>query len=132
MDRYPICKLRTRTHHLPVTKARFQRSNSDSNTLCTLCSLNETGDELHYMFKCPYFLKEQRKYIPEHLLSYDPESAISSILASEYDTLRKFAKIILSTLKYASTKTAGQLPRGKKPKFSRSGREIIPPSKLNL
>ena len=135
VDRYAICKLRTRTHHLPVTKARFQRSNSDSNTFCTLCSLNETGDELHYMFKCPYFLKEQRKYIPEHLLSYNPESAISSILASEYDTLRKFAKfvkIILSTFKYASTKTAGQLPRGKKPKFSRSGREIIPPSKLNL
>ena len=112
VDRYAICKLRTRTHHLPVTKARFQRSNSDSNTFCTLCSLNETGDELHYMFKCPYFLKEQRKYIPEHLLSYNPESAISSILASEYDTLRKFAKfvkIILSTFKYADMPQLKQL-----------------------
>ena len=134
-DRYAICKFRTRTHHLPITKNRFQTSNSSNNALCTLCSQKEVGDELHYVFKCPYFSEERKNLIPKHLLQCDSEMAINSIFTAGDTTLKKFAKfakIILSKFKYTSSQIAGQLPRDKKIKFSRSGREITPPSRLNL
>ena len=52
--KYNIAKFRTRTHHLPVTKARFKEAGSVDVT-CTLCNYGEVGDEFHYLFKCEFF-----------------------------------------------------------------------------
>ena len=63
-DRYAICKFRTCTHYSPITKNQFQTSNSSNNAICTLCSQIDVGDELHYVFQCPYFSEERKKLIP--------------------------------------------------------------------
>ena len=41
--RYSIVKFRTRNHHLPVTKGRFQKDNQE-NQNCPLCDKEEIGD----------------------------------------------------------------------------------------
>ena len=30
---------------------------------CNLCNTDDIGDEFHYMFKCPFFSSERRKYL---------------------------------------------------------------------
>ena len=133
-DRIALSKFRTRTHHLPVTHTRFQGPGAKA-TNCPLCPLSEVGDESHYLLRCPYFSSERDKFIP----SYPPSMKLDSSLhllfhpgSSNLKDLAKFVKIVISKFKYSPQIAAESMPRGKISKFSRSGREIISPTRLNL
>ena len=57
-----LIRLRTNNNRLPVNTARYktktkisntlQAAGTQSSTLCSMCSTNETGDEYHLIFKC--------------------------------------------------------------------------------
>ena len=133
-DRIALSKFRTRTHHLPVTHTRFQGPGAKA-TNCPLCPLSEVGDESHYLLRCPYFSSERDKFIP----SYPPSMKLDTSLhllfhpgSSNLKDLAKFVKIVISKFKYSPQIAAESMPRGKISKFSRSGREIISPTRLNL
>ena len=58
----PLCKFRCRNHKLPVEK--FRQNSEDMNLgYCSLCHINEVGDEFHYVLKRIY------SHIPRLLLS---------------------------------------------------------------
>ena len=68
----PILRLnmlhfRTGNHRLPVEVGRWNRSRIPlENRKCPLCTLNDTGDEMHYLLICPHFQTLRRKLIPAH------------------------------------------------------------------
>ena len=58
-----LCKFRCRSHNLPCNKDRFNISDPD-DLCCEIC--NTRGDEFHYIFVCPKFVNERRKYLPKY------------------------------------------------------------------
>ena len=136
-DRYVIAKFRTRTRHLPVTRNRFQEK-SNTNILCPLCDHNAIGDEVHFLFKCPYFQSEQQKFIPKliyEIQHQDVKEAVKVLFKSGIETLKdlaKFAKLIMAKFRRMPRYPAKHGPELKKVRLTRSGREIKPPSRLDL
>ena len=63
-QRITICKFRCRSNSLPISKSRFSNDDEESY-LCPLCRENEIGDEYHYLFRCPFFNDERKKYLPD-------------------------------------------------------------------
>ena len=61
MDRINMCKFRCRSTNIPAASASI--FNSDDDNLCKLCSMNEMGDEFHYILKCPYYNNLRRKLL---------------------------------------------------------------------
>ena len=133
-DRIALTKFQTRIRHLPVTHTRFQGPGAKA-TNCPLCPLNEVGDESHYLLRCPYFSSERDKFTPSHLIPMKLETSLHLLFysgSSNLKDLAKFVKIIISKFKYSPQMAAESMPRGKIRKFSRSGREIISPTRLKL
>lgn len=56
-----IFKIRTNNHKLPVETGRWEDIEI-SERKCSLCNLNDIGDEYHYLFRCPYFEEERKLY----------------------------------------------------------------------
>ena len=119
-----------RVHHLPITKARFSVAPVDIK--CPLCDSEETGDELHYLLKCPYFNEERQKLMPSnnHLLLYDPEK-IFELCSSDLMKLSKFTKHIMKKFRIKK-KNNDFNKQSTKQKTSRFGRELKPVSKLDM
>ena len=59
-DRINLCQFRCRSTKLPISTSFVY--NVD-NEMCKLCELNETGDEFHYIMKCPYFSNVRKKLL---------------------------------------------------------------------
>jgi hypothetical protein len=50
---------------LPVETGRWRNCTLPyEDRKCMLCSLNDVGDEFHYLLKCSFFTDERMKYIP--------------------------------------------------------------------
>ena len=62
---YAICKFKCANHKLPIVIGRYTEVAIDDRK-CTLCSLNEIGDEFHYLFKCTFFNDDRAKYVKSH------------------------------------------------------------------
>jgi hypothetical protein len=63
--RLTIFHYRTGNHRLPVETGRWRNCTLlYEDRKCMLCSLNDVGDEFHYLLKCPFFTDERMKYIP--------------------------------------------------------------------
>ena len=58
-------KFRTRNHRLPVETGRWQGIPFDIRT-CQECQL-DLGDEFHYLFICPQFKEERKKYLRQYI-----------------------------------------------------------------
>ena len=84
---YNLIKFRTRTHHLPISKSRF---NEDANVKCDLCNSDERGDELHYLFKCAYFSELRRKYLPHNFLIYADHEKCRELFSLNKNILIQF------------------------------------------
>ena len=52
---YTFVHFRTLNHRLPIQRERVMNLPYE-NRLCTKCSSANIGDELHYVFSCPFFL----------------------------------------------------------------------------
>ena len=62
-----LCKFRTSNHPLEVEKLRYVRPIIPRRLRkCTMCNLNETGNEYHFLFICPRFEELRIKYIPNN------------------------------------------------------------------
>jgi hypothetical protein len=51
-------RFRLSNHFLPIEKGRWSKVPRE-NRICTLCSLDEIGDEFHYLFICDKFKDER-------------------------------------------------------------------------
>ena len=128
--KYNLIKLRTRTHHLPITKQRFHDTSADIT--CPLCSSSEVGHEFHYLFVCDFFKAQRDKYIPVGLLRL-PHTVMLKNQFTRSETITnvaRFVKIIMS--KFKSRKSEIVNSPCKKQITTRSGRLVQHPVRLSL
>ena len=59
-----LTKFRCRSSRIPVEAGIFF-SVEREDRICKLCSCNTVGDELHYIFYCPYFATDRNKYVKQ-------------------------------------------------------------------
>ena len=62
-DRINLCRFRCGNHKLPVHK-RYLRHDTDNK--CSLCNLNNVGDEFHYLFICPRLNLERERLLKKY------------------------------------------------------------------
>ena len=48
---------------MPIEKGRWLGIDRNERK-CQLCTLNEVGDEFHYLLNCPHFVNERSRYLP--------------------------------------------------------------------
>jgi hypothetical protein len=92
-----LSRFRCRNHKLPIEVGSYY--NVDRNQrICTKCDSREIGDEFHYIFKCKYFLKPRRKYLPAFCLENPSSYKFDSLMNTSNDQvlkgLVKFLKVI--------------------------------------
>ena len=62
-----LTKFRTRCHNLPICQNKFAKPGAPAKSkCCTLCNIDEIGDEFHYIFKCDAFSANRKKLIPAY------------------------------------------------------------------
>ena len=131
--RYSLTKFKTRSHHLPITRNRFDNEPSVSRQ-CTLCAAQSIGDETHYLLECSFFKNQRNKLLPKGF-SVPKKDILNHIFSSDNENdsinLAKFTKAIMSHFKYLKT-IQKVSPNKKKNKISRTGRHIKAPIKLDL
>ena len=123
-----ICKFRLRVHHFPITNARFTDALVDVN--CPLCDIREEGDEIHYLYKCPYFKDQRSKILHQNFTNSQIKH--HEIFNSDMYNLIEISKFVKQIMKCFRKKTVKATPHTKKPKISRFGRRLIPTVKLDL
>ena len=62
---YALCKFKCVNHKMPIVIGRYAKIPVDERK-CTLCELDEIGDEFHYLFKCPFFNDHRVKLIKKY------------------------------------------------------------------
>ena len=61
----PFCRFRTGNHKFPVEIYSWSKLFKHRNERkCTICNLNEIGDEYHYLMICPIFEELRDEYLP--------------------------------------------------------------------
>ena len=50
-DRIPMTCIRLSNHNFPIEKLRYQKVEREKR-ICSICNLNEIGNEMHYLVKC--------------------------------------------------------------------------------
>ena len=96
-DRISICKFRCRNIKIPVVILGYANSNIVyENRLCTICTMNEVGDEYHYILKCPAFQDQRCRYLSQFYIRNPNMEKISQLFQSENGTvLSKLARLVL-------------------------------------
>ena len=94
-DRINICRFRCRNIKAPVVTLGYTNRNIPyENRLCTICNLNEVGDEFHYIIRCPALQLHRSRYISNYYIR-NPNIAISQLFQSNnVNVLKKLAKFI--------------------------------------
>lgn len=66
-----LCRFRTCNMKLPIETGRWQNI-PRQNRLCTLCNMNEIGDEFHYLFNCSEIelVNARKKFMPKYYYTY--------------------------------------------------------------
>ena len=97
LERRALCKFRTGSHNLPITKRRYN-DDEDVDVQCKFCDSNYC-DEFHVLFKCEYF-KEQRKLYLKQFYYVRPSAfkmiSLFNSCKKETSNLAKFCKFIAS------------------------------------
>ena len=95
-----LFKLRTGNHKLPVETGRWDGLDI-SERKCTLCTLNDIGDEFHYILKCPYFHTERQLYLKSYYIQRPNMLKFGELLKTKSTSvltkLSKFTELILKT-----------------------------------
>ena len=100
-----LTKFRTRCHSLPICQNKFAKPGAPSKSKsCTLCNMDEIGDEFHYIFKCSWLESKRRKLIPPRFTSSPNALAFHDLFNSEetdvLTNLARFAKAIMNEFSY--------------------------------
>ena len=97
-SRIIMTKFRCSVNKLPANKNRF--SNEDADRLCTLCDLEDRGDEYHYLFNCCFFENQHKIYLKRYYRNRPNTLKMKELFDStnnkEQSNLIKFIKEILS------------------------------------
>ena len=95
-DRINICKFRCRNTKTPVVTLGYANINIPyEDRLCTVCNMNEVGDEFHYIFKCPTFHSHRNKYLSNYYIRNSNMIKFSQLFQTDnITTLKKLAKLI--------------------------------------
>ena len=96
----PLCKFRTSNHKFPVefySWDKFFRERKDRT--CTICNLNDIGDEYHYVMICPVLKEIREIYIPNFYINRPSVYKFTLLMNSEKKkTLFNLAKFLKETL----------------------------------
>lgn len=96
-----ICHFRISNHKLPIETGRWINIPRNQR-YCPLCTNNEIGDEIHYLFICPFFQEERKLFIPDLLAksTYDKNILQSLFNKNNDGNLQKigtFIHLIMNT-----------------------------------
>ena len=95
-----LLKLRLCNNKFPVNFNRYLGV-PRGERLCTLCDMNELGDDFHYLFKCKYanFVQLRTLYLKRYYLHHQNVLKYHDLMSSNNSTtvlkLAKFAKGLL-------------------------------------
>ena len=94
-DRITICRFRCRNNKTPVVTLGYaNRDIPYANRLCSICNMNEVGDESHYILRCPALQSHRIRHISNYYIR-NPNIAISQLFQSNnVNVLKKLAKFI--------------------------------------
>ena len=95
-DRIIICRFRCRNSKIPVVTQGFTNEYIlYEDRKCSLCNLQEIGDEFHYTLVCPFFQLQRQTFIEGYYLIDPDRGKFSELMQSQnFNTLRKLAKFI--------------------------------------
>ena len=137
VHRLRLSKFISRVHNLPVTLNRFDFKENDPITLCPLCDYCVTGDESHYLFVCPYFSNERKRFIPDLVHHQNMSNLWKMLFNLNMQSLANVSKFIKIILNYFDSNISYEKPD----KFNKSdiyvlkttktkcGRNVIKPSR---
>ena len=95
LERRALCKIRTGSHNLPITKQRYTRNpdvNSDVNVSCNFCTSNYC-DEHHILFECDFFKEKRSFYIKKYYYAMPSAIKTNSLLNSSRKNVTNVAKL---------------------------------------
>ena len=99
---YAMCKLKCINHYMPIVAGRYNNIPLDDR-LCTLCQLNEIGDEFHYLFNCTFFANQRARYIkPYYYIQPNMLKMTQLFESSDFNemlNLAKYADVIVKQFK---------------------------------
>ena len=89
----PLCKFRCRNHKLPVEK--FRQNSEDRNLrYCTLCHINEVGNEFHYVLKCPFFAEQRLLLLCKRTFTHPSIFTFNHVMNASGTKLLKLSKLM--------------------------------------
>ena len=135
-DRISLVKFRCRNNNLPVVKSTYTKNEEDR--YCHLCNERETGDEVHYLFKCTAFKAERQMCFQKESVSnvnvfkisrtmnYKSVSNLKKLARFAAQIMSKFTKIIKSNSDMQEATVVKSVAS------TRCGRIVNRPLKLDL
>ena len=100
-SRFALCRFRLNNTRLPIVLGRFTRTPRNQR-FCTLCASEETGDELHFLFKCndPQIILLRSDYIPT-VFTEQPsiQKCIELLSSDDINVTRKLSIFLKNALK---------------------------------
>ena len=99
----PLLKFRFSNTWFPIEVFRWTNNRLPYNERkCTLCNLNELGDEFHYVLICPYFKIKRKQLIKPYYINNPNTLKYKQLFnTTETETLLKlstFVKLLLKTV----------------------------------
>ena len=104
IERINLSKFRCGNTKIPVVILRYAHLNINyEDRKCTLCNLEEIGDEYHYIISCPHFHQQRQIYLEGQYLTDPDREKFSELMQSQNTSiLRKLAKFITEINNYFS------------------------------
>ena len=89
-----LYKFKCSNHYLPIVKGRHLKIPLDDRK-CTLCNLNEIGDEFHYLLKCSFFSDQRKKYLMRYYYTQPNMLKMLNLFEStDYTDMMNLAKFV--------------------------------------
>jgi hypothetical protein len=91
-----MVKFRCSNHRLPVQQLRYSNVPREDR-VCNLCSMNEIGDEMHYVLICPHpdLLNARRMLLPKFYLQHPNVLKLNNLFSTQsLVLLRRLARFI--------------------------------------
>ena len=97
-----LARFRTGNHRFPCETGRYQNVEY-AERKCTLCNLEDVGDEMHYLLICPFFQNERRMYIKKYYYSRPNTLKFKQLLSTDKISVLKplclFTRILLHNVR---------------------------------
>ena len=97
-----LARFRTGNHRFPCETGRYQNVEY-AERKCTLCNLEDVGDEMHYLLICPFFQNERRMYIKKYYYARPNTLKFKQLLSTDKISVLKplclFIRILLHNVR---------------------------------